>query len=316
MQPSTLRNTAPLKSLSPQHARTSKLPAASTVIRFDELERRLADTENRALLYRHEEFKQQLFERINRLLDDRSILSLDVFDTLVIRDNSSEITRFLEVSKKIAAELNKQQPSRELQAIDMFLARYLGTKASYRASPAVKGCREGSLTEIYRTAARLLEIDTDPKHLIDIEIGNEVERIEPNEALIEYAENHVAKGGRVLLLTDMYMHAEQVRKLLDALAIPTTITEHLISSADTKVSKASGIIFDVAETYFRSSSDEFVHLGDSINGDYKKAITHGWRALHLPVSKKDIQQRRQDHLSTAETIRSDYGITTSIAIPR
>ena len=188
--------------------------------------------------------------------------------------------------------------------------------ASRPASPAVKGCREGSLTEIYRTAARLLEIDTDPKHLIDIEIGNEVERIEPNEALIEYAENHVAKGGRVLLLTDMYMHAEQVRKLLDALAIPTTITEHLISSADTKVSKASGKIFDVAETYFRSSSDEFVHLGDSINGDYKKAITHGWRALHLPVSKKDIQQRRQDHLSTAETIRSDYGITTSIAIPR
>ena len=43
-----------------------------------------------------------LLGRLEELMAEKNILSLDVFDTLLLRDNYSELTRFIEIGERMA----------------------------------------------------------------------------------------------------------------------------------------------------------------------------------------------------------------------
>jgi FMN phosphatase YigB (HAD superfamily) len=286
-------------------------------MRFDDIERRLHEAESRKSLFADSAFVEELFDKIDSLLHSCSILSIDVFDTLAMRDNSSELSRFFKIGGELARLVNSADGcDRRVRQPDAFLARYLGTKASYRAGDRAAGCREGSLTEIHRTASRLLiQSDEMLEEFVDAELRFEATTITKNEAIVEYALRHLNRGGRILLLTDMYMHADQVKRLLDLIDIPGEISENILSSADTQVSKASGGIFDLAESQFKAKSKDFTHLGDSLKGDFQQAIAHGWSALHLPVPMSEMIVRQNDHKETASMLHKEHGLTVDIAMP-
>lgn len=292
-------------------------PATVTSIhRFDDIESQLTNAKTgRRDLFFSTGFASLLAERLDGLLAGANILSMDVFDTFVLRDNSSEITRFYEIGGKMAT-LASDHAKREIAQVDAFVARHLGTKASYRASAKIRGCREGSLSEIHTTASRLLVRDSILcSAFVEAELDMEASRIDPNPFLVDYATRHRAKGGRVALLTDMYMHADQVACLLQLLGIPDAAYDCLISSADTKVSKASGGIFRNMQEKMQALPSDFVHIGDSFRGDVAQPIQHGWQALHLPLAHFDILERRKDHAKTANMLRNQFGIDIDIAMP-
>jgi predicted HAD superfamily hydrolase len=292
-------------------------PSDTEAHRFDALQSAIYASDDRFRLFNSDpDFRQGLTAELDRLLDGRSVLSLDVFDTLLLRDDSSELTRFVEFGQRIHDFLGSNAAvEREPAAVDIFLARYLGTKVSYRAGRRVQGCREGSLTEIYRTLIRLLDLPVTVDELVDLELECEAERLTPNGAIVDYARQHLDRGGKVLLLTDMYMHASQVRSLLGKLGIEADLTANLISSADTKVSKASGLLFAIAEESLGLPADEFLHVGDSLRGDFSQAIARGWKAFHLPIPRTAILRRREDHLRTEQWLSESHGVMTSVAIP-
>lgn len=290
--------------------------AVTSIHRFDEIEHQLTHAEaGRRGLFSNTEFTSLLADRLDGMLDKAGILSMDVFDTLVLRDNSSEITRFYEIGGKMAA-LASGYVGRDITQVDAFVARHLGTKASYRASAKIRGCREGSLSEIHGTASRILvHDDALSEAFVEAELAYEAGRIEPNPFLVDYAARHRAKGGRVVLLTDMYMHADQVGQLLQLLGIPDTGYDALISSADTKVSKASGGIFQIMQEKMQAAPCDFVHVGDSFRGDVAQPIRQGWQALHLPLAHYDILERRKDHADTASMLRDKFSVEIDIAMP-
>ena len=145
-----------------------RLSPLVSIHRFDSLERKLTAASSREKLFASKSFKSTLSEKLDTLLDGEGmVLSLDVFDTLLMRDNSSELTRFYEIGERMAEIANddvsrlrrgsrKTHSTHSVSGVDAFLARMFGTNASYRASTPVKGCREGSLNEIHITASRLL----------------------------------------------------------------------------------------------------------------------------------------------------------------
>ena len=288
----------------------------SAYYRFDEIEGQLAKAPTgRHQLFSNQEFQKQLGERLDALLAGGKILSLDVFDTLVLRDNSSELTRFYEIGGRMA-EIASASTGEEVSQLDAFVARHLGTKATYRASKRQQGCREGSLTELHRTASRILVGSDDlTNDFVSAELAYEAERIVPNPFLVPYITKYRDAGGKVALITDMYMHAEQVSSLLEALEIATDSHDFLISSADSKVSKASGGIFTLVEQEFDAQPEQFVHLGDSFRGDVAKPIGNGWTAMHLPVSEFDIVERRRDHLETQQMLSERHNLTIDVAMP-
>ncbi|MDP2520912.1 HAD family hydrolase [Shimia thalassica] len=288
----------------------------TSTIRFDEIEEQLSLAPNgRKDLFSDPVFVPLLETRLDRMLKEKKILSLDVFDTLVLRDNSSELTRFFEIGGRMA-KIVEAHTGNGVRQVDAFIARWLGTKATYRASRLVHGCREGSLSELHSTASKLLTgSDRLAEAFIEAELAYEVSRISPNPALVSYMERYRKVGGKVVLLTDMYMHAEQVSVLLEKLGVHPTAYDALISSADVKVSKASGKIFSLMEEEMNAGPDDFVHLGDSLRGDVSQPLRHRWQALHLPLSSFDISQRRLDHIKTQTTLTTRYSLSSDIAMP-
>jgi FMN phosphatase YigB (HAD superfamily) len=203
----------------------------------------LTATRDRSALFRNRRFRRQVFEALDEhaLTHDGTpgLLSLDVFDTLLLRDGSSQVRRFGEIGARMAARAGPGTT-----AEDALIARHLGTRASYRAGPRVDGCGEGSLREIHETAARILGLPGSiADDFIEIEIDCECGHVEPNPLLVSYIRKHQARGGKTVLISDMYMHADQIAELLARSGIRPDLYDALYSSADTKVSKASGGIF-------------------------------------------------------------------------
>lgn len=276
----------------------------------------LTDAPCRATLFRSDECFRNAFEGdCDRLMSDIKVLSLDVFDTLLFRDTSSELTRFYDVADHMA-KIVREQTGRNVSAEDALVARDLGTLSTYRASDRISGCREGSLLEIHQTASFILTGTKDlMPHFVEAEIRCESQRLQTNDLLVDLAKKFRAQGGIVILVTDMYMHAAQVVDLLSRLGIDKDTYDDIFSSADTKVSKASGGLFPLIEGKMSKEGNEYLHLGDSLLGDYAQPRRHGWRALHLPLSQKDITKRRIDHDRTADHLRQSFGLTVSVAAP-
>ncbi len=301
----------------------------TTLYTFGDIERAAYTAPSRMTLFQDTSFKNMLFQRLDGLLSsERSVLSLDIFDTLLLRDNSSELTRFVEIGAAMAATMsNRTSAERKLSRaprkrfsgndIDAFLARQLGTKATYRARDRHRGYGEGSLTEIHTVSSRLLNGNDDYREkFIGAELQYETTRVEPNRLLLEYIDTHISRGGQVILVTDMYMHAKQVEELLALVNIDTKKFHAIFSSADTLISKACGLLFPEIEKRLGLHGLNFLHVGDSARGDFRQPINHGWRALHLPVSEIEIKARKTDHLATATMLRKYFDIEVDIAMPK
>jgi len=288
----------------------------TTLHRFDALEERLSETPDRAALYADAGFSTMLADRLDRLLKRPDmILSLDVFDTLLLRDNSAEVSRFVEFGAAMAEVATLAGVP--VDADTAFLARYRGTRASYRTTRAVKGCREGSLGEIHRVASRLLVGDDSlTADFIAAELAAEQRRLAINPALATYISEFKARGGRVALVSDMYMHRDQILTLLTGAGVDMAQVDLLISSADTKVSKGSGGIFPLVEEALDATPDQFVHLGDSFRGDVRQPRLRGWAAQFLPLSRADVLARQTDHKTTMADLSSRLGFAPEIAMPK
>lgn len=293
----------------------------TTLHRLDPIADALDCSDDRMALYADPAFAEMLEARLAGLLPaGGGVLSLDVFDTLVLRDNSAEITRFVAFGAAMAEAARRAAPeggARAVTAEDAFLARQWGTFASYRATDRVKGAGEGSLTEIHRTASRLLVGDDRlAEAFIEAELDAEALRMRANPFWTRFIPAHRARGGRVLLLSDMYMHAPQIAALLARLGIGEDAYDLLLSSADTKVSKASGGLFALAEDRLSAGPGAFVHLGDSLKGDYQMPRRQGWASVLLPVSAGDLAARQADHLATAAELHRRIGHVPQIAFPK
>jgi len=299
-------------------ASPSALPSpvpARTEIRFDEIETALTEAEDRAALFADPTFVERLALRLAPPDGGRGVLSLDVFDTLLLRDGSSELTRFHEIAARMAA-IAGARLGRSVRPVDALLARHLGTRATYRASRPVQGCREGSLIELHRTASRLIAGHADlAEAFVAAELDLEETRLAPNPALVACIDRVRAAGGQVVLVTDMYMHAEHVADLLERHGIGPERYDGLFSSADHRVSKAGGLIFPLVEAALGRGPEAFLHAGDSLQGDFAAPIRRGWAAQHLPLADAERRARRACHAATARALEAEFGLSLDIAAP-
>lgn len=293
------------------------MTSGTTVHLFGDIEKKMTNCEGRIGLFADRQFQAQLREMIATAIEGKhEVLSLDVFDTLFLRDNSSELERFLAIGEEMAKIANKSGASKNITAADAFQARYLGTHATYRAREPVQGFREGSLHDIHRIASNLLTgTDALKQAFIEAELEYEASTLTLNPALAAIARDHKKNGGKILLLSDMYMHADHIEKLGAAIGWEPSESDLVVSSADEKISKASGRIFQLAEERMGLSAEDFFHIGDSLKGDFQKPIQHGWKALHLPLSEADIAKRRDSHFRTADKLLATACITTRVAVP-
>lgn len=227
-----------------------------------------------------------------------AVLSLDVFDTFLLRNDVPEAERYLEISRRGLSALRASSrfavPA-GLTANDMLIARFRALEASYRIRPAVEGCREGLLADVLDIVCRSLGLDEAAVHVLhEAELDYEAANLAVNPVLARLARDVRTRGGRVILLSDMYLGrqdiAEIIRRKDPALA---GLFDTIVSSADELLSKRSGKVFTLVGERLALAPDRFLHMGDALQGDVLMCRQAGWHAVHLPVSRSEAWQRQQ-----------------------
>lgn len=259
--------------------------------------RLLQDCEDRAAIVNGSE-GQTITEQLRDLVRAKRtrVLSYDIFDTLLLRDDKPEALRYLEMGGRmlhdVTAALGNHATS-GLTPHDFLFARVHGMKASYRLRRRVRGCGEGRIEDVAAVTCQMLGLPEEAVPvLLESEIFYEVDNLRLNMVLFEFALEFRALGGRVILLSDMYLGASQLEKIVRASSPEGPLPfDEILSSADLVINKRSGLVFSELEKRFNTPASAFLHIGDSALGDVRQARRAGWTALHFPVSTAERARR-------------------------
>ncbi len=227
------------------------------------------------------------------------MLSLDVFDTFLLRNDKSEARRFREIAQLARQRVSsaREQSAKSLpDELDFLIARTEATALCYRSRRPLEGCREGHIRDILQVAASSLNLFRGADAaMLEAELDYEASNLTLNLALADVVQEFRARGGRVILLSDMYLGKDEITAIVRRIdPASADAIDDVFSSADHILSKRSGRIFKLVEQKYQASPEEFFHIGDAFEGDVYQARKAGWGALHFPVSVSEAARRSLD----------------------
>ena len=275
----------------------------SSIIKFGKLESHLRSSNDRLADFETEAFLKLFEERVQKA--SPKLVSVDVFDTLLLRTDESELKRFKLIAEKQAQYLSERD-GREFGWQDLIYTRLAGTKMSYKASIIKQGCREGSISEIYKAAVSMLGVEPSLwEEFLKIELDHETVVTKPNRGLYKALKALCERGVKLCLVSDMYLHHEHIGHLLDHhFSDWRDSFEKLYSSADTKISKASGHLFNVVAQDLNVPFNAMVHVGDSYRGDVAQPSRKGIMAIYMPIAEASLENRKRCEANVLEELES------------
>jgi len=205
------------------------------------------------------------------------VVSTDLFDTLLIRDFSSERLRFEEAAYK-AARRARVHPER-LSAL-----RRSFHGLAYKAVAAERPLGDVSLALISKTVAAAIGRGEElAKDLQKVEVETDIRHLAPNLKLVSFFEQLARAGKRIIAITDTYYTETDIRKILDSVIGPHPIA-HIYASCDIGLTKHSGALFAEVIRRENVSPNKIVHIGDDSRADIMQAQANGLDVVHLPRS--------------------------------
>ena len=205
-------------------------------------------------------------------------LSLDIIDTLLLRQWRCELERFADFAvRQHQALLAATGTSPGAAAI--YRARLLVHQRAYqlaRTGGVEVRHRDilGPLCERLNLSPALMDV------LAEAEVAVEAEILTVNHGLVGVIER--AAGERPVVLTsDMYLDGSALRRLLAALPSWLAAAPLLVSS-EQGASKRRGDLFGRLVGYLGVPADTILHIGDHPVADVIQAKRAGLRTFHLP----------------------------------
>ncbi|WP_156901469.1 HAD hydrolase-like protein [Nisaea denitrificans] len=251
--------------------------------------------------------RAQLLEEIGRVVAAHKItlLSIDVFDTALLRSPGSELGRFWSLSKRfhetLPASANGPDPSAE----DAMLVRIAAMRAAYGMQRHSVIGSDPSLDDIAGTVCSLLNRPDLTEHYVRTELECEIEDVTLNPLISEIREHFPSL--RTVFLSDMYLDSRRIGRILTTKS-DISYRPKVYSSADGHGSKIGGGLFDHVAKTLRVKPNHALHIGDHLEHDYRGAKRRGWHALHLPLPDEELRERRARFAGTrAEIIALDGG---------
>lgn len=213
------------------------------------------------------------------------VVSVDVFDTLLLRDTMPESTRFKEIAELQSRAINEATNS-DVSPLDFFLLRREAARTVYTTKKRVKNAREATWREIYDLVFLSLEIPAS-HHLFElcnqVELNYEKKRLTLNTKLNNLLVSAGLANKRVICLSDMYLPSDQIKYLIDC-TIGHETSYEVYSSADYGYGKGCGALFHQMAAISGADLSEIVHCGDNRITDYEVPSSLGVRAIYMPRS--------------------------------
>ncbi len=192
------------------------------------------------------------------------VFSVDVFDTLLLREYKSEITRFREIAELV------HQAFPEISSRKFFQARAFAHRLAYQLTRPVQGCREAAFDSIYRLIGAILQ-EHDATRLAalqEIELSYETSHLRLNPNIRKLLEIARMRNLRIVAVSDMYLNRDALARIINNFLPPGMINE-IYSSADFGISKISGLLWDELLRREQVSPQAILHLGDNPVADFE-----------------------------------------------
>ena len=132
-----------------------------------------------------------------------------------------------------------------------------------------------------------------PKCLAEFEFGVEVARSYADPEIALFLRSHEAD--RTLFLSDFYMGAEMLQRLLASKGLSNLVPAGL-SSCDVGINKRSGQIFHYVHALHNVLPSQHVHIGDNEWSDVYLPRSLGITALHYLPETAHAQRLAREHL--------------------
>ncbi|MBQ6217574.1 MAG: hypothetical protein IJK53_09360 [Erysipelotrichaceae bacterium] len=193
------------------------------------------------------------YETYFKEINDKKVVSFDVFDTLVIRPfvKAEELFEYME---------------KEFSSNGFSDAR---KKAESDARKTLN--KEVNIDEIYAF------IDKKYIDLKEKEIGHEIRFCHLNPLIYPIYEKAKQLGKRVIAVSDMYLPKDIVEKILSAYEM-----DAIYVSCDFDMTKGSGRLFEYVFKKENIEGKQMIHFGDNYISDYSQAINSGTDAHQTP----------------------------------
>lgn len=202
------------------------------------------------------------------------LTSSDLFDTVLLRDSTTETERFALAARRAARPLGVDPAA---------LARLRWTchDNAYRAVALERPHGEATLTAICRVMAAALGRGEDAARLLhDAEVETDCEHLRPNRPLLRLLEGAARSGTRVVAVSDTYYSGEDLERILAAV-----VGDHpfaaIYSSADIGLSKHHGGLYGFVAEREGVLPAQILHIGDNPRVDVEQATAASWGTVHL-----------------------------------
>ncbi len=211
-----------------------------------------------------------------------SIISVDVFDTLLLRTTRPELLRFEDVTRLQHAFLRTMVHHPLPSIASLYEARLRAGRTVYGRVAGSKGLDEAHFNDILGLTCALTGLPPECiPHLRHIELAYERKMLQPNRSLLGLLTEAKANGKRIILASDMYLGADDLRQLCDGL-LGTFRCHRLYVSSEFKRTKRHGTLFQAILDEEGVPPGSLLHLGDNHLADVAMPATLGIDSVHLP----------------------------------
>lgn len=211
---------------------------------------------------------------ISRIIKRYQYVSFDVFDTLIKRSFAQPQDLFLLIQQyctdeklNISCQFAEKRKAAELRANE-------------------KTGRTAQLHEIYDELR--LDLGDNADRLMALEIQMELDSCIPNPQCVSWLNQCVAAGKTVVLISDMYLPAQIIAKMLEKCGIREYKT--LFVSCEFGTRKRDGSLFRTVLQELHIRSNQLVHIGDNWRSDFITPLSMGIKAIKVENDQQRLAE--------------------------
>lgn len=215
----------------------------------------------------------------NLSLGSFDLISVDIFDTILLRDHSVQRLRSLEIARVLSEKL--QAAGYRVDVNILLDLRRRVHDLAYRAVALERPDGDATLTRMSELQALLLGLDRSTVPLfIAAELEIERRRLSSNRLLCQYLTKLREQGKRVIAISDTFLSMRNVADLIRDL-VPRSPIQKIYTSGDLGMTKQSGRAFYQVASLEGVPLGKIVHCGDHPHSDVAMARAAGCQAVLL-----------------------------------
>lgn len=206
-----------------------------------------------------------MYTEIINIIKNKNVVSFDIFDTLLFRNVAKPVDIFRIVENIVKKKYN----------IVNFSAKRINAESNARKF-APNG--EANLDEIYVQLKNDIKDESIINEIKKIEKEKECEFIVQNPFMKKIFDFCVEKNKKIVLISDMYLEKTFIIKLLNQCGYGDNFKIYV--SCEYRKNKGSGELFKLVKERENLKYEEWIHIGDNYNSDFKIPKSLGMEAFN------------------------------------